>query len=452
MAIDLGALFSQESAFGQILTYGVMQQVIEAVIGPALAVTTQDINSADPVIPLSPADLADLVVRTFIDVGQAATIAAKSGVSASDFALMVKGAGDALDTTSLVEAYRRKIIPRDAGSPEGVGLVQGIAQGRLDPKWTPVVEGLGSVPLSPADAVDAVVENQITFAEGADWAYQNGYSGAVFQILVNTRGNPPAPSELAEMVRRGIIPNTGVGPDVTSFQQGISEGATKNKWTGPLAGLQVQLVPEGRVTTLLRVGAIDLATALKWFQLLGYDQSAAEAFAKEAQTAKTTSDKNLAKSDVLKLYTDSAIDRATAASMLGPLGYDAQTAEEILEISDLHTQVAAVDAALSRIKSYYIARKLSDADLVNVFNQLTIPPAQQTLLKSTWDIDRTSNVKLMTEAQITDAWEYQLLSTVDALGYLESLGYTPLDAWFVLSIKNKGALTDVPAPPINQIA
>lgn len=446
MALDLGAIFGGESAFGQIVTYGVMQQVIEALLAPALSVATQDINARTPVTPLSPADAADLVVRSYLDMAGGVAAALKSGVSADDFALLVKASGDALDTTSLVEAYRRKIIPMDAGSADGVGLVQGIAQGRLDPKWTPVVQALGDLPLSPADAVDAVVESQITMAEGQDWAYKSGVPNDVFQILVNTRGNPPSPTELAEMVRRGIIGQEGTGPDALSFQQGIAEGATKVKWTDALSKLQTTLVPQGTITTLLRDGAIDLPTALGWYQLLGYDQTAAEALAKQATASATSQDKALAKADILTLYTDQAIDRTTAAGMLADLGYSSQAGEEILEIQDLHVAVTATNSAISRIKSYYLARKIDATGLVNALNSLGVPPDQQTVLKQLWDLERTTDVKLLTEAQIADAWEYLLMDDATALSYLEALGYTALDAWIVLAVKNKGPLPNTPAP------
>ena len=451
MALDLGALFGEESAFRQILIWQVAAQVIGAVMAPGLNELTQLVNEGAQTQALSPADLADLVVRNYLSDADGQAGAKRSGVTPADFELMVKAAGDAVDTTTLIEAFRRKIIPWDAGAGDVVSVLAGIREGRLADKWAPVIQALGDVPLSPADAVDAVVENQIPFDQGAQAAYENGLSRDNFQILVNTRGNPPAPSELAEMVRRGIIPNTGTGPDVTSFQQGISEGATKDKWTGPLAQLQTVLVPEGRVTTLLRVGAIDKATALSWYQLLGYDQAAAEAFATEASTTKTQADKDLAKGDVIKLYADRAIDGATATTMLAQLGYDDSEAGYILAIQDLHAATTITDAAVSRVRTYYIARKLDDVTTVNVLNQLGVPPGQQAQLLAAWQIDRTSNVKILTEAQITDAWYYQIMDDATALTYLEALGYTPLDAWLVLSIKNKQALTTTPPPPADVI-
>lgn len=444
MALDLGGLFDKESAFGQLLIWQVGAQIVGAVMGPGLSELTQLVNEVAQTEPLTPAMLADLVVRNYLDADSASATAKRSGVSPADFALMVKSAGDAVDTTTLVEGYRRRILGWDSSENGLPSVLDGIREGRLADKWAPLLQALGDVPLGVADAVDAVVEGQITRAQGEEIAYQNGISPANFAILFNTRGNPPAPSELAEMTRRGIIPQTGTGPDVTSFEQGIAEGATKDKWIKALAGLQTVLVPEGRVTTLLRRGVISRDVAIGWYQQLGYDQQAAEAFAAEASAVKTSTDKALAKTDVIQLYADSAISRDTAATLISSLGYDATEANEILTIQDLHTATQITDSAVTRIRSYYIARKLDLTGAVNALNALNIPPAQQEQLVSAWDIARTSNIKTLTEAQIADAWAYLIMDTNTAITELQGIGYTEFDAWVVLSIKNKAPITATP--------
>lgn len=442
--IDLGAIFGSESAFGQILQYGVMQQVITALLGPALTVTTQDINSANPVVPLSPPDLADLVVRNYLDAAAAAGIAAKSGVSGDDFALLVKAAGDAPDTTTLMEAYRRKLIPLTGTGPDAVTVEQGLLEGRLAPKWNAMIEGLGVLPIGVADAVDAVVENQIPYADGEEYAYQNGLSQDGFKILVNTRGNPPSPTELGDMVRRGIIPLKGTGPDVLSFEQGVSEGATKDKWIKAYEAAMTVLPPEGTIQAWLREGVIGTDDAVARLQQLGYDQTSAENYAAEAIVTTTSQYRQLAESDVVALYSGRAIDAATATDMLGTLGYASDVAAEILAVTDFHVEVGVRNAAISKVQTYYLARKITDQQVVTTLDSLGVPATQRQELVAAWQVERDSNVKLLTEAQITDAWIYQIISNDEAISELESIGYTPYDAYIVLSIKNKGPIGPPP--------
>lgn len=441
MALNLGDLFDKDSAFGQLLIWQVGAQVIGAVMAPGLAELQQLVNEVAQTEPLTPATLADLVVRNYLDLDSATATAKRSGITPADFALMVTAAGDSVDTTTLIEGYRRGILAWDSAQNGMPSVLDGIREGRLADKWAPLVQALGDVPLGVADAVDAAVEGQISMDEATAIAYQNGISAANFQILYNTRGNPPAPTDLAEMVRRGVIPQDGTGPDVLSFVQGIAEGATKDKWIKAYEQIMTVLPAEGRVTTMLRNGVIDRATAIGYYQQLGYDQAAATAFADEASAVKTAADKLLAKSDVIQLYADGAITRDQAAALIGDLGYDATEADEILTIQDLHAATAATNSAISRIQSYYIARKIDNTGAVNALNSLNVPPAQQTALITAWDIARTSNVKLLTEAQIADAWAYTIMDTPTAITELQALGYTEADAWTVLSIKNKAPIT-----------
>lgn len=444
MAFNLGALFGADSAFAQILTYGVMQQVIQAGLGPALNVTTQDINAANPTVPLSPADLADLVVRTYLDAAAAAGVAAKSGISADDFALLVKAAGDAPSPEQLMEAFRRKVIPLTGTGPDAVSVEQGLREGRLGNKWNAMIEALGVLPIGVADAVDAVVENQIPYAEGEEYAYQNGLDRAAFKILTNTRGNPPSPTELGEFVRRGIIPLSGKGPDVLSFEQGISEGATKDKWIKAYEQAMTVEPPEGTIQAWVKEGVIDNTEAITRLKLLGYDEQAAEHYVAEAVSTTTTQYRQIAESDVVALYAGRAIDAAGATDMLKTLGYSDDVAAEILAVSDFHVQVGIRNNAIARVRTYYLARKIDDNQAITTLDSLEVPAAQRQELMAAWQVERGSNVKLLTEAQIADAWAYAIMDDNTAIGELEALGYTPYDAWVVLSNKNKGPIGPAP--------
>lgn len=445
MALDLGGLFSLESPIGQMVIYGVLQQVLEATLGPGLAVTTQEINAKNPVIPISPPDLAQLVVRGFLDAGAATGIAAKSGVSADDFALLVKSSGDSLSPQELLMAYRRKAIPLTGRGADSVSVEQGIAEGRIGDKWIPVLEALGTVPIGVADAVDAVVENQIDYAAGEEFAYQNGLDRDAFKILVDTRGNPPSPTELALMVRRGIIPLKGKGPDVLSFEQGVSEGATKDKWIPAYEQAMTVDPPESVVQAWLKEGVIDVPEAITRFKAIGYDQAAAEHYAAEAVATTTSQYRQIAESDVIALYSGRAIDAAAATTMLATLGYSATVAAEILAVADFHVQVQIRNKAISRVQSYYVAKKITDNQAITTLDALEVPAAQRQELITAWRVERGSNVKLLTEAQIVDAWNYGIMDPDTAVAELEALGYTPYDAWVVLSVKNKGPIGPAPA-------
>ena len=77
--------------------------------------------------------------------------------------------------------------------------------------------------------------------------------------------------------------------------------------------------------------------------------------------------------------------------------------------------------------------------------QLGLPPDRVSALLAGWDVDRSANVRTLTPAQIENAWEFGIMTVDEAMTELGVLGYTPLDAWTLLSIKAKQALPNKPA-------
>lgn len=445
MAIDWEGLFGKESVLYQLLLWNVIGELLSSALGPVTAEIANSVNALSQQVPLTPPDLADLVVRGYLTEGQGAETAKKSGVSPDDFHHMVQATGQALDTTSLMEAFRRQYIPWDAGSPDGAGALQGIREGHLADKWADVVRKLAEVPIGIADAVDAVVESQITRAEGEAIAYQNGISAASFDILYNTRGNPPSPGELMELVRRGLIPVGGTGADVLSFDQGISEGATKNKWTNKLAAL-IEVIPPARtVGAMQRDGSLTSAQAAAIYRQLGYSPTIAEAFVKEASRGKTQAARHLAKADVLALYADGVIDAPTATGYLALDGYEPHEAAQELQIADLRAEIAAQKSAVAHVRSLYLARKLSAHDAARTLDQLAVAPAARDKMIELWQVERGTATRILTPAEITDAFAYQVMTQDEASAELVAEGYTEFDAWALLSIKNKAALPGRPA-------
>ncbi len=191
--------------------------------------------------------------------------------------------------------------------------------------------------------------------------------------------------------------------------------------------------------------AKSLPEAITRLKLLGYDESAAEHYAAEAISTTTSQYRQLAESDIVALYSGRAIDAAAATTMLGTLGYSSDVAAMVLSVADFHVQVGIRNNAISKVRTYYLARKIDDSTAITTLDSLEVPAAQRQELMTAWQLERGSNVKLLTESQIADAWAYAVMSPDEAITELEALGYTPYDAWVVLSLKNKGPIGPAPA-------
>lgn len=435
---DLGGVFGQgKEAASQLFIWQVMGQLVGALMEPLLNAVTRAVNETSQTTPLSPEQLADMVVRNFISLADGSDYAKQSGIAPADFQRMVYAAGDAPGPTQLVEMLRRQIIPATGTGGDVVSFQQGIAEGRLLDKWADPVQALGDVPLGVADAVDAVVEGQIDQATGAAEAYKNGVSADNFQILVNTRGNPPSVTELLELNRRGLIPLEGVGPAETTVQQGIYEGATKDKWWQLLAQLGNYIPPPRTVTAMVRAGSIDDATALQLWKDAGLSDTLAQAYLTDAHKPTRTTTPAVTASEVSQLYEDGLVSQTQAEGMLTTLGYSTEDAQAIVSLAVFNTSKSQLTSATSRIRTLYISRKITRATAAAALSDLHVAPAQVTAMLDMWDVDESANVKVLTEAQVADAYEYALIDQPTATNLLQGMGYSAWDAWLLLSVKMK---------------
>lgn len=461
------------SAARQLLIYGVGYEVARSLLGPMFTQIEYDINANSPIVELTPPQIADLVVRGVIaNEPDAAARAKVYGLDAGKFEEMVRLAGEPPGLVQVLEWWRRGILPWD----QGVGaasVAEAIRTSRIYTYWTDTIKNAQFAPPGAADALDGVLRNVISEAEGLAIAYYAGlgYQSAdlpadtdvtqtanAFGWMLEARGNPPSLGELLDLARRGIIPWGNLDPATKvpnaaeiSFAQGIFEGDNKDKWLPYYARLAEYLPPPRTITTLLRTGAITVAEATQLFEDAGLTPALADAYIASASSAKTTATKNLNEAAVEQLYLDKLIDQPTALQLLEALGYNPTEAAYLIESAGLRQTIADLNKNIGRVGSYFISRHIDEATARTLLANLGLPGAQIDQLIAGWTIDRTANVKRLTPAQIASAWDYGVLTQDQAQASLEADGYTPYDAWVILSDKAKQPLPNPPPqgpPPV----
>lgn len=437
-------LFGVSSVAEQLLVWGVLNQLLGDLLGPFQDVISQKVNAANPEIPLTPADAAAAVVRNFLDQAAAEAEALKSGVNADRLETLIHLSGDAPGPQQLAEALRRQVIPEDGTGPLSTSFVQGIAEGRLADKWAPVIKALAVIWPTPTDALEAVLQGQVDEATGRTLYQRFGGDPDYYSLLFNTRGNAPTPMEALEMLNRKIIPESGTGPDSVSYEQAFLEGPWRNKWLGPFKALRWYVPPPRTVVALLRTGAITDTEAAGFFQAAGLDPALAAKYVHSAKGEKLAGSKQLAEGTVITLYETRAIPASEATAHLVALGYSADDAALMLEITDLNRELRIVNSAVTRVGTLYINRRITRAGATDSLKGLDLTPDHVAHLLQAWDLERSANVKQLTAAEIVDAWEYAIIDQQEAEAELVTIGYTPYDAWVRLSIKAKQALPDKP--------
>jgi hypothetical protein len=404
---------------------------------------------------LSPADAASAVVRNFLALDDAEAIAAKSGVSAADFATMRHLSGDAPGPQQLAEALRRGAIP-DAGKGAGsVSFEQGIAEGRLADKWAPVIKDLAKLWPSPIDALEAQLKGQVTPAEGKRLYTLLGGDLQFYTWLFDSRGSAPTPLEALQMANRGIIPFEGRGPQVVSFSQAFREGPWRDKWETPYRELGKYVPPESTVVTLLAHGAITPQFAAELLAKQGMDARTITAYLDEAHTEALSDYRGTTVSVVLSAYHERVISAADATVILESLHVTPGAVNLLLAYTDTQRAFTALNNAVRRVQALFAARKITVSTARQSLERLKIPAAQIEPTLAAWEVENSISVRVLTQAQILDAWEIKALSDKEALTELENIGYTPFDAWVLMSVKAKAPLpgkpAQGPAPPQAQV-
>jgi hypothetical protein len=402
---------------------------------------------ADQVI--SPADAASAVVRHFMAAGDGAAEAAKSGVSPELFAILTHLAGDAPAPGQLAEALRRGLIPRDGTGPDSVSFAQGIAEGRLADKWTGTIEGLAKIWPTPADALRAALTGQVSHADGLALYERLGGDPQFYQVMFDTEGSAPTPLEAADMARRGIIPWDGTGPDATTFQQAFLEGPWRDKWEASYRAAAEALPTEGELTEFLRYGITDKPTTATELAKRGITGDYATWVLDYAEAVSTYDFRGLTMTSVMNALTANIITEANARDILTQMHVSAKAADLLISYTQMQRAVSQVTAAITHVGSLYIARKIQADTARKSLSQLGLDAAAAAEIMQTWDLEASVTVATLTATQIVDAWDYSIIDDGQALTELQNIGYTPFDAWVLLSIKAKAPLPGKPSqgPP-----
>lgn len=380
---------------------------------------------------LAGADIALALLRGNITQARAEQLAAKQGITPDVLAVLVANTGEPPGIMDMVSLWRRGKISRDR-------LVRAILQSRIRDEWVPDIELLAVDPPTTEEVLQALVQGELTPAEAQQRYEQAGGDPTYFATAYNTRANSPAPGQLAEMANRGIIPWDGRGPAVTSFSQGFIEGRWKNKWEPAFRRLAVYLPPPREVATLAREGAVTEAQAERLWEEHGLSAELAHTYWVSAHFQRTSAVHELARSEIVTLYFDQAIDRAQALAMLVKLRYPPADANWILDIADMRRARAVHEAAIKKIVARYTSYKIDRTQASTALHGLDVPTGQADQIMLFAELEREANLKTLTAAEIVDAWHVDVFTGPEALRRLEQDGYTPEDAWIKLAIKFKG--------------
>lgn len=365
-------------------------------------------------VPLSPADAALAVLRGNLPMGEAVGIAAQWGLTQTDFQTVIDNTGEPPGPEQLLEANRRGFISQDR-------LRKGILQSRIRDEWLDVMEKLAFEPMSTSDAVNAVIQNHLTQAQGEEVATKNGLEPGNFATLVETAGEPLSRTEMEQLYNRGLVTKSQV-------TQALLESRLKPKYNDLAFQLHTRLPEVRELSDMVLWGTMTHADATAEVVKLGYDATTAGRLISTSINRKLETDRTTVVSAIEQLYEDNAISEEDASAQIGKMGFTPAEVKFKLQAAELKRHTKLVNAGLNVIKAKFVAHHLDKAAASSAIDAMGIPHKQRDGLLQLWQIERSANVAVLTEAQIIKALKIGTLDVKEALARLVDKGYALVDA------------------------
>lgn len=372
-----------------------------------LPIAQQMANLID--VPLSPADAALAVLRGNMSQADGAAVAAKWGVNAATFQTIIDNTGEPIALEQLLEAHRRGFI-------DDARLVKGILESRIRDEWVDVAKKLANVPMSTADAVQAVVQNHISEAEGEQIANWNGLEQGYFATLVETAGAPLSRTEMEQLYNRGQATKDEV-------LQALRESRLKDKYGEKAFLLHERLLDPGALSDAVLWGVMDHQTAVQRVMEWGYPADSAQVLISSAVNRKMETQRMAVVHAIETLYQDNAVSREQAAAVIGKMGFDATEVELTLQAADFKRNAKLTTAGLNAVRAKFVAHHIDRVKASGLIDQMNIPHAQRDAFLELWQVERDANVRLLTPSQVIKANSLGFYTDAETLTYLLNLGY-----------------------------
>lgn len=415
----LKALLTQIGApehFSSSLLIGVaVGAIIGPVLGSAVQPYVQDISnkawSVNPSAPLSPALLAEAVVKgVYTDAGAAQTEAALSGVSGDRFSTMVATAGQAIGIEQALLLYRR-------GDITEAELKRVVQYSNVRDDFFADVLKLQYVPPSASEAIVGALKHHLQPGDAKVKFGQAGIDPANFDWMLASAGRPLGLEEMLHLLNRGVMTEQQV-------RDGIAQSDINDTYTDFALQLQHYFPPPRSVVPMLRAGAINEGQARTLLGYYGVGEPWQTAFITEGTTASKTSVKELSASVVVRLYEQKIITRADALTRLETLKYNAADADLYLQVADDAVKERFLAAGANRVHARFISYKITAAEASAALAKEGQPPAAATQLMSLWTLERDANVSVLTLSQIQQGYHRGVITLEQFIAMVQERGYS----------------------------
>lgn len=476
-----------------------IQTVASGVANAATLSTVTKANAKYQGMPLTPASLADMIVRNVLpdSTGQAGTPGANypapmingvegntptqeaelSGLSGNRFAALVADTGESYGIDEALRLYNRGLSmyglspgpDYSTGTPlyvsgDSLQATYGITEAELDrviaysrirPEFTPDILKLARNTLSPADAVEMAVKQIVSVADAQKLYEAAGGVPEQFGALVDAAGDAAGLEKAIELAAHGVI-DAGQLKQVVGMSRinprfyYLTEPVSVNGVEQPLytAPLNRKWLPPYEIREAMTAGTITADQALTWMLEQGFSQAEAAAFAGAASSGATTTAKQETEAMVLDEYQAGMLSEDEATTALTNLGYTKASIPYLLQYAQAKAVISARNAAVSRVRAGYLLGLLDNDQATTDLTKAGVPQAAITTLLADWAIELAVPRTALSTAQIGKLVEDGAMTSAQATTFWQMRGYTSTDIGWLFVLYPPPAAPAV-TPPAN---
>lgn len=275
-------------------------------------------------------------------------------------------------------------------------------------------------PLGPAEAAEAVLRNVWPVERAREEARKAGIDGERFDVLARLAGNAPDPTSLAIALRRKLI-------DPARYLDGIRQGRLRDEWADLVRQLAVQQPsPEAALAAYLE-GQVGEGEARDLFARFGGDPDYFDMlYHTQGQAPTPTQALELANRGIIPWEGE---------------GPDVVSFRQAFLEGPWRNKWAAPFRALGEylppprtVTAMYNEGSIDRARAIELLTKQGLAPDLAAAYISSGSAQKTAPTKQLAQSTVQTLYRDRLIPRADAAGFLESLGYDPAEADFILQI------------------
>lgn len=290
--------------------------------------------------------------------------------------------------------------------------------------------------LTAAQYITLFLRGYISKEELKEALARQGYPDEAIDRLIKYRERLLTLSELQNALKYNLI-------DEEKFREELRKLGYPKEYIDLLVRLtRVSKIEKERDLTkseilrLYSLKIIDRDEAKSLLMKLGYSEHEAELLLDIEDYKETSKIKHLTYSQIRRLYFRGIIDKVEATNMLKELHYSDEAIKRILELWEYEKQRTTIKIPLSIIKLAYLYGVLDKDKVEEILKKMGYADNVIQIYLGVWDREKERRTRTLTASQIVNFYKYKVISKDEALQLLEQKGYSRESAELMLEYAN----------------